>query len=55
MMDSTYLANKYGKPISHAGWQDVQRLLDWLRNNWRALTRVSGRFAAGPGSSCIPE
>ena len=35
MMDSIYLANKYGKPISHAGWQDVQRLLDWLRNNWR--------------------
>jgi GH15 family glucan-1,4-alpha-glucosidase len=35
MMDSTYLANKYGEPISHAGWQDVQRLLDWLSNNWR--------------------
>jgi GH15 family glucan-1,4-alpha-glucosidase len=35
MMDSIYLANKYGKPIPHAGWQDVQRLLDWLRNNWR--------------------
>jgi len=35
MMDSIYLANKYGKPISHAGWQDVQRLLDWLGNNWR--------------------
>src|SRR5437763_2249650 len=34
MMDSIYLANKYGKAISHAGWQDVQRLLDWLRNNW---------------------
>ncbi len=35
MMDSIYLANKYGKPISHAGWQDVQRLLDWLSNNWQ--------------------
>ena len=35
MMDSIYLANKYGKPIPHAGWLDVQRLLDWLRNNWR--------------------
>ena len=35
MMDSIYLANKYGKPISHAGWQEVQRLLDWLRNNWQ--------------------
>ena len=35
MMDSIYLANKYGEPISHAGWQDVQRLLEWLGNNWR--------------------
>jgi GH15 family glucan-1,4-alpha-glucosidase len=35
MMDSVYLSNKYGKPISHAGWQAVQRLLDWLGKNWR--------------------
>jgi GH15 family glucan-1,4-alpha-glucosidase len=35
MMDSVYLANKYGDPISHAGWQDVQRMLDWLGKNWR--------------------
>ncbi len=35
MMDSIYLANKYGDPISYSGWQDVQRILDWLRKNWR--------------------
>ena len=35
MMDSVYLANKYGHGISHAGWQDVQRLLEWLRQNWQ--------------------
>ena len=35
MMDSIYLANKYGHGISHAGWQDVQRLLEWLRQNWQ--------------------
>lgn len=35
MMDSIYLANKYGHAISNAGWHDVQRMLDWLRNNWR--------------------
>ena len=35
MMDSVYLANKYGHSISHAGWRDVQRLLDWLGRNWR--------------------
>jgi GH15 family glucan-1,4-alpha-glucosidase len=35
MMDSIYLANKYGDPISYAGWQDVQRILEWLGRNWR--------------------
>jgi len=35
MMDSIYLANKYGDPISHEEWIDVQRLLEWLGKNWR--------------------
>jgi GH15 family glucan-1,4-alpha-glucosidase len=35
MMDAVYLANKYGDPISYAGWQDVQRILAWLGKNWR--------------------
>jgi len=35
MMDSIYLANKYADPISYAGWQDVQRMLEWLGKNWR--------------------
>jgi GH15 family glucan-1,4-alpha-glucosidase len=35
MMDSIYLANKYGDPISHAGWQDVQRILAWVGKNWQ--------------------
>ncbi len=35
MMDSIYLANKYGDPISYAAWQDVQRILEWLGKNWR--------------------
>ena len=35
MMDSIYLANKYGRAISYAGWQDVQRVLAWLGKNWR--------------------
>jgi GH15 family glucan-1,4-alpha-glucosidase len=35
MMDSIYLANKYGDPISHAGWQDVHRMLEWLEKNCR--------------------
>ncbi|HET9402279.1 MAG TPA: glycoside hydrolase family 15 protein [Candidatus Acidoferrales bacterium] len=35
MMDSIYLGNKYGDAISQAGWQDVQRLLEWLSKNWQ--------------------
>jgi GH15 family glucan-1,4-alpha-glucosidase len=35
MMDSIYLANKYGKAISYAGWQNVERLLSWLGKNWQ--------------------
>ena len=35
MMDAIYLANKYGDPISYAGWQGVQRILDWLGKNWQ--------------------
>jgi GH15 family glucan-1,4-alpha-glucosidase len=35
MMDSIYLANKYGDPISYAGWQDVLRTLEWLGKNWQ--------------------
>jgi GH15 family glucan-1,4-alpha-glucosidase len=35
MMDSIYLANKYGDPISYGGWQDVQRILEWLGKNWQ--------------------
>jgi GH15 family glucan-1,4-alpha-glucosidase len=35
MMDAIYLANKYGDPISNAGWLAVQRILDWLEKNWQ--------------------
>jgi GH15 family glucan-1,4-alpha-glucosidase len=35
MMDSIYLANKYGDAISYDGWQDVHRILEWLGKNWR--------------------
>lgn len=34
LMDSVYLANKYGEPISNSLWQNLVRLLDWLCENW---------------------
>lgn len=35
MMDSIYLANKYGHAVSYQGWQNIQRMLDWLGKNWQ--------------------
>jgi GH15 family glucan-1,4-alpha-glucosidase len=35
LMDSVYLANKYGEPISNTLWKNLVRLLDWLCENWQ--------------------
>src|SRR3989454_8902140 len=48
MMDSIYLANKYGHGISHAGWQGVQRLLEWLGKNWRRPDEGIWEVRGGP-------
>ena len=34
MMDTVYLSNKYGKPISYDLWQHLTRHLEYVRNNW---------------------
>jgi len=34
LLDSVYLYNKYGEPISHELWLDIERLLDWVCANW---------------------
>ena len=35
LMDSVYLYNKYGSPISYDLWTHLRRLVDWVANNWR--------------------
>jgi GH15 family glucan-1,4-alpha-glucosidase len=35
LMDAVYLAAKYGDGISYDGWQNLQRILDWLAKNWK--------------------
>ena len=37
LIDSIYLYNKYGTPISHDAWQDVRRIIDWVADNWDGL------------------
>jgi GH15 family glucan-1,4-alpha-glucosidase len=34
LMDSIYLYNKYGEPISHELWVQVSRLIEWVCKNW---------------------
>ena len=35
LMDSVYLSNKYGKPISYDFWQHLTRLLDYVCSHWQ--------------------
>ena len=34
LMDSVYLYNKYGSPISSDFWTDLRRLINWVSENW---------------------
>jgi GH15 family glucan-1,4-alpha-glucosidase len=34
LMDSVYLYNKHGEPISYDFWKDLERQMDWLSANW---------------------
>jgi GH15 family glucan-1,4-alpha-glucosidase len=34
LMDSIYLYNKYGSPVSHAVWSYCRRIANWLCENW---------------------
>ena len=35
LMDSVYLYNKYGSPISYKLWTQLARLVDWVCDNWQ--------------------
>lgn len=35
LMDSVYLYNQWGKPISHDLWHNLVRLVDWVAAHWR--------------------
>jgi GH15 family glucan-1,4-alpha-glucosidase len=48
MMDSVYLANKYGQPFSYAGWQNITRILEWLAKNWHRADEGLWEVRGGP-------
>ncbi len=35
LMDSVYIYNKYGAPISYALWTSLRQLLNWVCDNWQ--------------------
>jgi GH15 family glucan-1,4-alpha-glucosidase len=35
LMDSVYLYNKYGEPISYGLWQSMVHLINWVSEHWR--------------------
>ena len=49
LMDSLYLYNKYGTPISYDLWNYLRRLTDWVCKHWQdnddAIWEVRGRSA----------
>ena len=34
LMDSVYLYNKYGSPISYDLWKQLRKLINWVARNW---------------------
>jgi GH15 family glucan-1,4-alpha-glucosidase len=34
LIDSIYLYNKYGEPISYDAWKDLTHIVDWVAENW---------------------
>jgi GH15 family glucan-1,4-alpha-glucosidase len=39
LMDSIYLYNKYGSPISYELWQNLHNIIDWVCKNWQRRDR----------------
>jgi GH15 family glucan-1,4-alpha-glucosidase len=35
LMDSVYLYDKYGEPVSHDVWCNLRRLIEWTCDNWK--------------------
>lgn len=35
LMDSVYLYNKYGSPVSYELWQKLSRMVDWVCDHWQ--------------------
>ena len=48
LMDSVYLYNKYGSPISYQLWRDLRRLLNWVCDHWQEKDYGIWEVRGGP-------
>ncbi len=48
LIDSIYLYNKHGRPISYELWNNVKRMLEWLCDNWRKPDHSIWEVRSGP-------
>ena len=48
LMDSVYLYNKYGKPVYHGAWEDLQRIVEWVCDNWDQKDEGIWEVRGGP-------
>jgi GH15 family glucan-1,4-alpha-glucosidase len=48
LMDSVYLYNKYGAPISYDMWSDLRRLMNWVGDNWQRKDEGIWEVRGGP-------
>ncbi|MFQ5662652.1 MAG: glycoside hydrolase family 15 protein [Terriglobia bacterium] len=48
LMDSVYLYNKYGSPISYDLWKELRRLLNWVCDNWQRKDHGIWEVRGGP-------
>ena len=35
LIDAVYLASKYGRGMPYDGWQNLSRMVEWLRSHWQ--------------------
>jgi len=47
-MDSVYIYNKHGEPISYDFWRHLTQLIDWVCDNWRRPDHGIWEVRGGP-------
>ena len=48
LLDSIYLYNKYGSPISYDLWAELRRLVNWVCDNWQRQDEGIWETRGGP-------